>query len=171
MSVKVLVLITVIATAALGMLLGAHYYLRRTDQGWNDGHAAATVAPPVPAPFVVPVEPQSGQEKGDPDPTQCPIRFQEVTEQSGITFDHRDGSSGRHYTPETMSAGVATFDYNGDGLIDIYFPNGAALLGTTYDPPPRHALYQNLGDWRFQDVSEQAGIVCTAFGLGISIVD
>ena len=149
-----------------------HYFLRRARQGPDEVRAAASVAPPVPAPFVVPVKPQSGPDKARPGPaTQCPIRFQEVTDQSGITFEHRDGSSGRHFTPETMSAGVATFDYDGDGLIDIYFPNGAALLGTTYDPPPRHALYQNLGDWRFQDVSEQAGIVCTAFGLGIAIGD
>jgi hypothetical protein len=70
-----------------------------------------------------------------------------------------------------MSAGVATFDYDGDGLIDIYFPNGAALPGVTYDPPPRHALYKNLGDWRFEDVSEQSGLLCTAFGLGIAVAD
>ncbi len=119
----------------------------------------------------MPVKPQSDPGKADPPATECPIQFQEVADQSGITFEHRDGSSGRHFTPETMSAGVATFDYDGDGLIDIYFPNGAALLGITYDEPPRHALYQNLGDWRFQDVSAQAGIDCTAFGLGITIGD
>jgi enediyne biosynthesis protein E4 len=67
--------------------------------------------------------------------------------------------------------GVATFDFDGDGLIDIYFPNGAALPGVTYDPPPRHALYRNLGDWQFQEVSHLAGIDCTAFGLGIAIAD
>ena len=70
-----------------------------------------------------------------------------------------------------MSAGVATFDYDEDGLIDIYFPNGAALPGVRYDPPPRHALYKNLGGWRFRDVSVQAGIACTAFGLGIAVAD
>ncbi len=100
-----------------------------------------------------------------------PVRFRDVTEACGITFQHRDGSSGRHFTPETMSAGVATFDYDEDGLIDIYFPNGAALPGVRYDPPPRHALYKNLGGWRFRNVSVQAGIACTAFGLGIAVAD
>ncbi|MGO8748558.1 MAG: CRTAC1 family protein [Thermoguttaceae bacterium] len=103
--------------------------------------------------------------------TEWPVRFRDVTGECGITFEHRDGSSGRHFTPETMSAGVATFDYDGDGLIDIYFPNGAALPGVRYDPPPRHALYKNLGGWRFRDVTVQAGIACTAFGLGIAVAD
>lgn len=169
--VKVLVFVLGGAVAAVGMLLGAQRFLPRAWQGRDEARAATGLVPPVPGPFVVPVQPQRRQEKDDPAPTQCPIRFQEVTDRSGISFEHRDGSSGRHFTPETMSAGVATFDYNGDGLVDIYFPNGAALLGRTYDPPPRHALYQNLGDWQFQDVSEQAGIVCTAFGLGVTIGD
>lgn len=70
-----------------------------------------------------------------------------------------------------MSAGVATFDYDGDGLADIYLPNGAALLGVTYDPPPRHALYKNVGSSQFQDVTEQAGLARPAFGLGIAVAD
>jgi hypothetical protein len=70
-----------------------------------------------------------------------------------------------------MSTGLATFDYDGDGLIDIYFLNGAALPGAKYAPPPRHALYKNVGGWRFQDVSRQAGIDCTAFGMGITVGD
>ena len=70
-----------------------------------------------------------------------------------------------------MSTGIATFDYDGDGLIDIYFPNGAPLPGARYDKPPQHALYRNLGDWRFRDVADQAGVPATAFGLGITIGD
>jgi len=168
---KGLVLVLGGAVAAVGMMVGVKYLWTRPGQSLGDARAATDVVPSAPRPFVVPLQPRKRQQPDDPAPTECPIYFQEVTDQSGITFEHRDGSSGRHFTPETMSAGVATFDYNGDGLIDIYFPNGAALLGKTYDPPPRHALYQNLGDWQFQDVSEQAGIVCTAFGLGIAIGD
>ncbi len=71
-----------------------------------------------------------------------------------------------------MSAGVATFDYDGDGWIDIYFPNGAPLPGADdVEVLPRHALYRNLGGWRFLDVTAQAGIDCTAYGLGITIGD
>jgi enediyne biosynthesis protein E4 len=101
----------------------------------------------------------------------CPIHLQEVTERTGIMFRHTDGSSGRHYIVEAMSTGLATFDFDGDGLIDIYFPNGAPLPGLQVDTPPRHALYRNLGDWTFQEVTDQAGVVCHAYGLGITIGD
>lgn len=101
----------------------------------------------------------------------CPIRLIDVIDASGITFRHTDGSSGRHYNVESMSAGLATFDYDGDGRIDIYFPSGAALPGAKYDRPPRHALYRNLGAWRFEDVGERAGTACTGFGLGIAVAD
>ena len=94
-----------------------------------------------------------------------------VTHQTGITFVHTDGSSGRKYIMETMSGGLATFDYDGDGLIDVYFPNGAPLPGATADRPPRHALWRNLGDWRFQDVTEAAGVAATAFGMGLAVAD
>jgi enediyne biosynthesis protein E4 len=100
-----------------------------------------------------------------------PIQFQEVTAGSGITFLHTDGSSGRRYIVESMSTGIATFDYDGDGLIDVYFPNGAPLPGARYDKPPRHALYRNLGDWRFLEVTDQAGVPATAYGLGVAIGD
>ena len=109
--------------------------------------------------------------RGDREATACPIRFVDVTAASGITFEHVDGSSGRHYIVEAMSSGVATFDYDRDGLIDIYFPNGALLPGATRSQPPRHALYRNLGGLRFRDVSEHAGVACTAFGLGIAVAD
>jgi hypothetical protein len=70
-----------------------------------------------------------------------------------------------------MSAGLATFDYDGDGLIDVYFPNGAPLQGTKVDRPPRHALYKNLGNFKFREVTDEAGVVSTRFGLGIAIGD
>jgi hypothetical protein len=70
-----------------------------------------------------------------------------------------------------MSTGIATFDYDGDGLIDIYFPNGTPLPGCKTDKPPRHALYRNLGDWHFQDVTERAGVACKAYGMGVTIGD
>jgi len=101
----------------------------------------------------------------------CPIQLHEVTEETGISFAHSDGSSGRHYIVETVSTGLATFDYDGDGLVDIYFPNGAPLPGTRVEKPPRHALYKNLGNWRFQDVTLEAGVACTGYGLGATAGD
>ena len=101
----------------------------------------------------------------------CTIQLQDVTDATGIDFQHTDGSSGLRYIVEAMSAGLATFDYDGDGLIDIYFPNGAPLPGLEVTQPPRHALYKNLGGWKFRDVTDVAGVACTAYGLGIGIAD
>jgi len=85
-----------------------------------------------------------------------------------VPFQHIDGSSGKRYVVEPMTAGLALFDYDGDGLIDIYFLNGAPLPGTpNVDPPPTNRLYRNLGDWRFVDVTEFAQVGDTGYGLGV----
>jgi hypothetical protein len=118
-----------------------------------------------------PADPTTSPEVVTGSQSSGPIRLRDVTDQTGIDFQHTDGSSGRRYIVEQMSAGIATFDYDGDGLIDIYFPNGAPLPGAKADKPPRHSLYKNLGGWRFRDVTEEAGVACTAYGLGICVGD
>ncbi len=102
-----------------------------------------------------------------------PIHLRDVTAETGIGFVHTDGGSGRRYIVETVTAGLATFDYDGDGLIDIYFLNGAPLRGTDFDPadPPTNRLYRNNGDWTFTDVTEEAGVGDTGFGLGVAVAD
>ena len=70
-----------------------------------------------------------------------------------------------------MSAGLALFDYDGDGRTDIYFLNGAPLPGARYDKPPTNALYRNEGNWRFRDVTDTAGVGDTGFGLGVTVGD
>ncbi len=99
------------------------------------------------------------------------ILLTDVTKQTGITFVHTDGSSGQRYIMETVSAGLALFDYDNDGDIDIYFLNGAPLKGTVCASPPRNALYRNDGGWKFTDVTEQAGVGDTGYGLGVTIGD
>ena len=108
----------------------------------------------------------------DPPLSQCPIRFRDVTNETQIAFLHTDGSSGQRYIPETITAGLALFDYNGDGFVDVYFLNGAPLQGAeSSDPPPRNALYRNEGEWRFTDVTDEAGVGDTGFGLGVTVGD
>ncbi|GAB6186736.1 CRTAC1 family protein [Thermopirellula anaerolimosa] len=99
------------------------------------------------------------------------VRFTDVTASSGITFVHTDGSSGRHYIMEAMSAGLAVFDYDNDGDEDLYLLNGAPLPGTVVEVPPRNALYRNNGDGTFTDVTEQAGVGDPGFGLGVTAGD
>jgi hypothetical protein len=147
---------------ALGALvvasLAAGYVLFRAGPLRSPPAPALPSAPPVPSIVA-------------PDTPAGPIQFDDVTERTGITFRHTDGSSGRHYIVEAMSTGLATFDYDGDGLVDIYFPNGAPLPGMQVDVPPRHALYRNVGNWQFEEVTDEAGVVYHCYGLGITAGD
>lgn len=97
-----------------------------------------------------------------------PIQFRDITRESGVKFRHTDGSSGKLYIIETVASGMVTFDYDNDGLVDIYFTNGAPLAGTPQPPePPRNRLFRNLGGLRFADVTEAAGVGDTGYGLGV----
>jgi hypothetical protein len=109
------------------------------------------------------------------DPPQhaaCPIKFRDVTGQTGIDFVHTHGGSGRKYIVETVTAGLATFDYDNDGKTDIYFLNGRPLAGTAAGVPPKNRLYRNLGSFRFKDVTDEAGVGGGAgYGLGVCAAD
>lgn len=106
-----------------------------------------------------------------PAKAESPILLRDVTSRTGISFRHTDGSSGRRYIVETVTAGLATFDYDGDGLIDVYFVNGAPLQGTHVEQPPQNALYRNSGGFQFQDVTEQAGVGDLGYGMGVAAAD
>ena len=99
------------------------------------------------------------------------IKLTDVTKETQITFKHTDGSSGTYYIVETVSAGLALFDYDNDGDVDIYFLNGAPLKGTKFNVLPKNALYRNEGNWKFTDVTEQAGLGDTGYGLGVAVAD
>ena len=100
------------------------------------------------------------------------VLFRNVTASSGIDFVHTDGSSGRHHIVETVASGMASFDYDNDGLIDVYLLNGAPLPGTAAGgDAPCNRLYKNLGGFRFRDVTDQAGVGDTGYGLGVAVGD
>lgn len=99
------------------------------------------------------------------------ILLKDVTRQSEIGFIHNDGSSGRRYIVETVASGLALFDYDGDGDVDIYFLNGGNLPGAKIEPPPRNTLYRNEGGWRFTDVTQSAGVGESGYGLGVCTGD
>jgi hypothetical protein len=105
--------------------------------------------------------------------TSGDIIFTDVTRQTGINFKHTDGSTGKRYIMETVSAGLALFDYDNDGDIDIYFLNGAPLplKGTKTDKSPVNALYRNDGNWKFTDVTKQSGLGDAGYGLGVAVCD
>ena len=99
------------------------------------------------------------------------IQFTEVTDDSGITFVHTNGASGKFHIVETVSAGLALFDYDNDQDIDIYFLNGAYHDSDPTGKPPRNSLYRNDGGWRFVDVTEMAGVGDRGYGLGVAVAD
>jgi hypothetical protein len=102
-----------------------------------------------------------------------PIIFEDVTDKTAMAnFKHRSGSPPKNYIFETTSGGVAIFDYDGDGLCDVYLINGStvpALEGK--EKPPRAALYHNLGNWKFEDVTEKAGVANERWGDGVAVGD
>jgi hypothetical protein len=70
-----------------------------------------------------------------------------------------------------MSAGLALFDYDSDGDVDIYFLNGAPMPGTKLNAVPRNALYRNDGNWKFTDVTDKAGVGDAGHGMGVAVGD
>ncbi|MYK41322.1 MAG: CRTAC1 family protein [Gemmatimonadetes bacterium] len=98
-------------------------------------------------------------------------RFYDATQGAGIDFVHFNGANGQKFVIETVGPGGGFFDYDGDGRLDIYLINGAAVPGTDYDPAPQNALYHNRGDGTFADVTAHAGVGDTGYGMGCAVGD
>ncbi len=95
--------------------------------------------------------------------------FHEVGKVSGIDFVHRMGSREKDWIVEVNGSGVALFDYDGDGDLDIYFVNGSEW--ETSKSSPRNRLYRNDGAWRFVDVTDASGLGDTGWGSGVACAD
>jgi len=81
------------------------------------------------------------------------------------------GGPTKDHILESACGGVALFDYDGDGLLDIYLVTGAELTAGRERIPHRNALYRNLGGWKFEDVSKAAGVDLAAWGSGVCVGD
>jgi enediyne biosynthesis protein E4 len=89
-----------------------------------------------------------------------------------IDFKLDSNESPEHHAPETMAGGVAVFDYNNDGKLDIFFTNGADLKTLKKDSPKYYnRLFENDGHGHFTDVTEKAGLAGTGFDTGVAIGD
>ena len=97
--------------------------------------------------------------------------FIDVTESAGITFLHTDGRSEMRLFNEFLGSGGGFFDYDGDGDLDIYLVNGSLQTEDGQDQTPHNVLYRNDGDNTFTDVTNEAGIGSTAYGVGAAVGD
>src|SRR5919197_57642 len=98
------------------------------------------------------------------------IRYQDIAAEAGLTGVNVSGSvNSKQYIVETTGNGLAIFDYDNDGLPDIFIVNAGRLGKDT--PQPNHFLYHNMGGLKFEDVTEKAGIIRTGWGQGVCVGD
>jgi hypothetical protein len=102
------------------------------------------------------------------EPPQSPIHFTARP----IPFSLDSCESAQRHAPETMAGGVAVFDYDNDGNLDIFFTNGADITTLKKDSPKySNRLFHNNGDGTFTDVTEKAGLAGTGYDIGVAIGD
>jgi hypothetical protein len=101
-----------------------------------------------------------------------PIRFENVAPPSGESFILENSPTARKHLPETMAGGVAAFDYDGDGLTDLFFTNGAAMPSLVKEGARYwNRLYRNEGGLRFHDVTARAGVQGSGYSIAASAGD
>jgi hypothetical protein len=108
-----------------------------------------------------------------------PGKFVDITAKSHLLFNGQASHTKMKYLIETMGSGVALFDYDNDGLLDIFFVNGAPLS----DPTPKgtipqktsskywNRLFHQKKDGTFEDVTEKAGLQGVGYGMGVAVGD
>src|SRR5690349_14147649 len=106
-------------------------------------------------------------------------KFVDVATSLGVEFKHAAPHTSKKYLLETMGAGVALFDYDNDGRLDLFVVNGAEIN----DPSPNgfipektgpvywNRLYHQKPDGTFEDVTEKAGLKGAGYGMGVAVGD
>jgi hypothetical protein len=104
-----------------------------------------------------------------PAPAPQGLRFTDATAAAGLTFKHNSGRSGKKYLPESLGSGVALFDADGDGWLDVLLVNSR-----DWEPGKRkslHALYRNDRDGTFTDATKGSGLDIEMYGMGAAAAD
>ena len=121
--------------------------------------------------------PAMGQDKTTPPNPQNsspagPIRFEEIAEKAGLHYVTATGNTENKNQPQTMVAGIALFDYDGDGYLDVYLVGGAAIPSLEKETPVYwNRLFHNNRDGTFTDVTEKAGLAGIGYGSGVAVGD
>jgi hypothetical protein len=107
------------------------------------------------------------------------VKFTDVTSALGVNFQYLSSHTSKKYLLETMGSGVALFDYDNDGRLDIFLINAAALTDSMpTDAIPQKSgpeywnrLYHQKSDGTFEDVTEKAGLQGVGYGMGVAVGD
>src|SRR5215210_3769166 len=119
---------------------------------------AAAAPPAKPAPK--PASPPAG------------LRFTDVTAQAGIKFTHNSGRAGKKFLPETLGAGGAFFDADGDGWLDVLLINSKDWAPSKKGGRKSlHALYRNNKNGTFTEITKGSGLDVSMYGLGVAVAD
>jgi hypothetical protein len=111
-----------------------------------------------------------GTPTGDSSSTQ--LCFVDVTQSSGVILPNVSGDPREKLAiPATLGQGAAALDFDADGLLDLFIANGDVFGGPEAEVDAGPALYRNLGNWRFEDVTEISGLDFDGWAHGVSRVD
>ena len=110
---------------------------------------------------------------------QAPSRYVDVTAVSGLHFLHRNSATPSKFLIKTMTSGVALFDYDKNGWLDVFFVNGAKLKENQTDTEPSektgpefwNRLFRNNHDGTYADVTAKAGLQGKGYGMGTATGD
>jgi len=153
-------------------ILGAAALLLVACSGERDSRDGQPPAGPAP---------RSSGESDDATPAGATPLLPDVAALAGIDFRHQHGGSGKKYLFETMGSGVACSDLDGDGLPELLFVQSGSLPPGEFEAADieaaghsgggGHRLYRNLGQLRFEDVSDAAGLGQPAYAMGVACGD
>jgi enediyne biosynthesis protein E4 len=132
----------------------------RTGRSYNVGELPKT--PPAPGPQA-----------------KSPVTFSDITASSNLEFKHAASPTALKYLLETMGGGVAVFDFDNDGRMDLFFTNGALLKAPMVqtaapdksEPKYWNRLYRQKQDGTFADVTERAGLKGDGYSMGVAAAD
>jgi len=111
--------------------------------------------------------------------TPTPGNFVDITQSSHVLFNAQASHTSKKYLIETMGSGVALFDYDNDGRLDIFLVNGAPLTDPTpvgtiprkTGPEYSNRLYHQRPDGTFEDVTQKSGLQGTGYDMGVAVGD
>src|SRR5690348_11285810 len=113
--------------------------------------------------------PLASEQAAKTQPRPAGPQFNKIAD-SGITFRHENGASAEKHMFETFGSGVGVIDFDNDGRPDLFFANGADLAHGK--PSPGNALYRNLGNGKFEDVTAKARVAGNGmFATGVTVGD